>query len=123
MEMNKPKAGGFTRIINAFFYSIKGFKAAFKNEAAFRQEIFLLPIIIVLAGFLAKNGVELSLMIGSFGLVLMAELVNSALECVVDRISFEKHPLSGQAKDIGSAIVLLALILCGLTWLSILLYR
>lgn len=121
--MNKPGAKGVQRIINATGYSIKGLKATYRNEAAFRQEVLLLPIILVVALLVAKSGVEFSLLIGSYGLVLMAELINSALESVVDRISLEHHPLSGQAKDIGSAIVMLAIVLMIVTWVAVLAFR
>lgn len=121
--MNKPGATGLKRLVNATQYSIKGLKAAFKNEEAFRQELFLLPIILVLAIWLSKTGLEFALLFGSYWLVLMAELVNSGIEAVVDRISLEKHPLSGQAKDIGSAIVMLAMVLTVVTWVSVIVFR
>lgn len=121
--MNKPGATGLKRLVNATQYSIKGLKAAFKNEEAFRQEVFLLPIILVLAIWLSKTGLEFALLFGSYWLVLMAELVNSGIEAVVDRIGLEKHPLSGQAKDIGSAIVMLAMVLTVVTWVSVIVFR
>lgn len=121
--MNKPGATGLKRLVNATQYSIKGLKAAFKNEEAFRQEVFLLPIILVLAIWLSKTGLEFALLFGSYWLVLMAELVNSGIEAVVDRIGLEKHPLSGQAKDIGSAIVMLAMVLTVVTWISVIVFR
>lgn len=121
--MNKPGATGLKRLVNATQYSIKGLKAAFKNEEAFRQELFLLPIILVLAIWLSKTGLEFALLFGSYWLVLMAELVNSGIEAVVDRIGLEKHPLSGQAKDIGSAIVMLAMVLTVVTWISVIVFR
>lgn len=121
--MNKPGAKGLKRLVNATQYSIKGLKAAFKNEEAFRQEVYLLPIILVLAICLSKTGIEFALLFGSYWLVLMAELVNSGIEAVVDRIGLEKHPLSGQAKDIGSAIVMLAMVLTVVTWVSVTVFR
>ncbi len=121
--MNKPGATGLKRLVNASQYSIKGLKAAFKHEEAFRQEVFLLPIILVLAVWLSKTGLEFALLFGSYWLVLMAELINSGIEAVVDRIGLEKHPLSGQAKDIGSAIVMLAMVLTVMTWISVIVFR
>lgn len=121
--MNKPGATGLKRLVNATQYSIKGLKAAFKNEEAFRQEVFLLPIILILAIWLSKTGLEFALLFGSYWFVLMAELVNSGIEAVVDRIGLEKHPLSGQAKDIGSAIVMLAMVLTVVTWISVIVFR
>lgn len=121
--MNKPGATGLKRLVNASQYSIKGLKAAFKHEEAFRQEVFLLPIILVLAVWLSETGLEFALLFGSYWLVLMAELINSGIEAVVDRIGLEKHPLSGQAKDIGSAIVMLAMVLTVMTWISVIVFR
>ncbi len=121
--MNKPGATGLKRLVNATQYSVQGLKAAFKNEEAFRQEVFVLPIILALAIGLSKTGLEFALLFGSYWLVLMAELVNSGIEAVVDRISLEKHPLSGQAKDIGSAIVMLAMVLTVVTWFSVIVFR
>ncbi|MGL4674011.1 MAG: diacylglycerol kinase [Wohlfahrtiimonas sp.] len=121
--MNKPGAIGLKRLANATQYSIKGLKAAFKHEEAFRQELFLLPIMLVLAVWLSKTGLEFALLFGSYWLVLIAELINSGIEAVVDRIGLEKHPLSGQAKDIGSAIVMLAMILTVVTWFSVIVFR
>lgn len=121
--MNKPGATGLKRLMNATQYSIKGLKAAFKHEEAFRQEVYLLPIMFGLAIWLSKTGLEFALLFGSYWLVLMAELVNSGIEAVVDRIGLEEHPLSGQAKDIGSAIVMLAMVLTVVTWVSVIVFR
>ncbi|MBS7824565.1 diacylglycerol kinase [Wohlfahrtiimonas chitiniclastica] len=121
--MNKPGATGLTRIRHACGYSVKGLRAAFLSEAAFRQEVYALPIVLGLAIWLANTGIEFALLFGSFGLILVAELINSALEAVVDRIGPEHHPLSGQAKDIGSAIVMVAMILMAVTWVAVLVFR
>lgn len=121
--MNKPGATGLTRICHACGYSVKGLRAAFLSEAAFRQEVYALPIVLGLAIWLANTGIEFALLFGSFGLILVAELINSALEAVVDRIGPEHHPLSGQAKDIGSAIVMVAMILMAVTWVAVLVFR
>jgi diacylglycerol kinase (ATP) len=107
---NKPGATGLTRIINAGGYSIKGLRAAWINEAAFRQELLLCIILTPLAIWLGGNGQEQALLIGSLFLVLIVELVNSAIEAVVDRFGSEMHELSGRAKDIGSAAVMIALL-------------
>ena len=108
------------RIWNAFGYSIAGFKSAFVTETAFRQEvvvtILLTPVII----FLEVSAMAKLMLAGSLFLVLFAELINSAIEAVVDRVSFERHELSKKAKDIGSAIVFLALVYAGIVWAVIL---
>jgi diacylglycerol kinase (ATP) len=116
-ESMKPKAVGVKRIINAFFYSVDGLKATFKSETAFRQEVILAAIGIPLAFFLTTDRLEQAAMVGSLLLVLIVELLNSAIEAVVDRFGPEHHPLAKHAKDAGSAAVLLALILTGIVWL------
>ena len=106
---NKPGATGLTRVINAAGYSIKGLRAAFINEAAFRQELLLFVVLTPVAIWLGQGGVEQALLIGSLFLVLIVELINSAIEAIVDRVGSEMHELSGRAKDIGSAAVFIAL--------------
>lgn len=101
---------GLKRVINAFFYSLEGFGAAWKHEDAFRQESLLALVLIPLAFFLTDAGLERGLMIASILLVLIVELINSAIEATVDRISLENHVLAKRAKDIGSAAVLISLI-------------
>ncbi len=114
-----PGATGMTRIINALGYSMKGFSQAFHHEAAFRQELIIgVPALCVL-WFLPVTTVEKILLLGSVLLVLIVELLNSAIEAVVDRVSAERHPLSGRAKDFGSAAVLLSLINMAATWIMI----
>ncbi len=113
---NKPGATGVTRVINAFGYSMKGLRAAWVNEAAFRQESLLLLLMTPLAIWLGQSGIEQALLIGSLFVVLIAELVNSAIEAIVDRVGSEFHELSGRAKDIGSAAVLLALMNVFVVW-------
>ncbi len=100
---------GLRRLINAMGYSYEGFKAAFKHEDAFRQEVFLAILLIPLALYLEQDAVPRVIMIGSLFLVLIAELLNSAVEAVVDRVSIERHALAKRAKDIGSAAVFVAL--------------
>jgi len=116
-----PKATGWRRIINAAGYSAKGLASTCQTEAAFRQELWLLAAAVPLALWLGETAMETALLIGSLLLVLIVELLNSALESIVDRIGPEFHHLSGKAKDQGSAAVLIALILAGLVWLAALL--
>jgi diacylglycerol kinase (ATP) len=112
---------GIRRLINAFGYSLEGFKAAFVHEDAFRQEVFLAVVLIPLAVYLGKSPVEQALMIASVLLVLIVELLNSAIEAAVDHTSTEHHALAKQAKDIGSSAVFIALIIVAVVWGFILL--
>ena len=107
---------GVARIWNAFLYSVEGISAAFKHETAFRLEVLLAVILIPTALLLPVNGTGKALMLGSVLLVLIVELINSAIEAVVDRISPEHHPLAKRAKDFGSAAVFLSLINVPLIW-------
>ncbi|KJF87550.1 diacylglycerol kinase [Photobacterium phosphoreum] len=116
----KPGATGLKRIINATGYSLQGLKAAWINEAAFRQESILLVVMTIVSFFMPVTKVERLMMIGSLFIVVIVELINSAIEAVVDRIGPEHHELSGRAKDIGSAAVFVALALVVITWGSIL---
>ncbi|HAU8252178.1 TPA: diacylglycerol kinase [Vibrio vulnificus] len=118
-NIGKPGNTGIKRIIKATGYSIQGLKAAFKHEAAVRQEFALLVVAIVLATWLDVSMLERITLLSVVVLVLIVELMNSAVEAVVDRIGVEHHELSGRAKDIGSAAVLVALIFAGFTWLYI----
>lgn len=122
-QFGKPGNGGIKRIIKATGYSIQGLRAAFKHEAAIRQEIVLLLISLILAIMFDVSVIERILMIGVVVLVLIVELVNSAIEAVVDRIGVEHHELSGRAKDIGSAAVMVALVFATFTWVYILISR
>ena len=101
---------------NAFLYSMEGISAALRHETAFRQEVLLAVILVPTALLLPANGTGKALMLGSVLLVLIVELINSAIEAVVDRISPERHPLAKRAKDFGSAAVLLSLINVPLIW-------
>lgn len=115
--MGKPENNtGFRRIINATGFSLAGLKAALTHEAAFRQELALCVILIPAALWLAESGVDRALLIGSLLLVLIVELLNSALETLVDRVSHEHHELSGRVKDMGSAAVLVALLNVLVIW-------
>ena len=114
---------GFRRIFSAFFYSIDGFRAAWKNEHAFRQELVLVVVGIVTALFLPVSGFEKLMMVAVLLLILIIELLNSAIEAVVDRVSLERHSLSKNAKDFGSAAVLLSLLIAVATWSVVLVNR
>lgn len=118
--MSKTGNTGLKRLRHAVIYSWQGFKAAFKHEEAFRQECLVLLIAIPLALWLGESGLEKALLIGSIILLLIVELLNSAIEAVVDRISDDWHELSGRAKDIASAAVFLAFLNSVLTWFFIL---
>jgi len=114
--MGKTGVTGLKRIINAFGYSMKGLRAAFKHESAFRQETALLIILLPAAFMLGRNIVDYSILIGSLLLVIIVELLNSAVEAVVDRVGDEHHKLAGRAKDIGSAAVFVSLLNVGVIW-------
>jgi diacylglycerol kinase (ATP) len=107
---------GLKRIVNALLFSLAGLRAAWQHEAAFRQECVLCIVLVPLAFWLGQNAVERSLLIASCGLVLIVELLNSAVEAVVDRIGTDHHQLSGRAKDQGSAAVLVSLVLTAAIW-------
>ena len=121
VEDNPHKGNkGITRAFRAAINSWNGLIYAFKEESAFRQELALSLILIPLAIYLPVTPIEKILLIASVILVLIIELLNSSVEAAIDRISFEVHDLSKRAKDFGSAAVMLALLLCGLTWVIIL---
>jgi diacylglycerol kinase (ATP) len=107
---------GLRRIWNAFSYSLAGLRAAYRNEDAFRQESLLAAVLIPIALLLPLSGTARALMIGSVLLVLVVELLNSAVEAAIDRISLDRHRLSKRAKDIGSAAVLITLVNVLATW-------
>ena len=113
--MNKPT--GLQRIINATRYSLKGFKSAIKYEVAFRQELIILILAYITVMLINFSIYERILLLGSIGVVMIVELLNSAIECVVDRIGSERHELSGRAKDYGSAAVFLSLLLTVILWI------
>ncbi|AZU48604.1 diacylglycerol kinase [Aeromonas hydrophila] len=114
--MAKPGATGVTRIINATGYSMKGLKSAWINEAAFRQELMLILLLMPLAFWIGDTLEQILLLICISWLVVIVEVLNSAVEAVVDRIGSEHHELSGRAKDLGSAAVFIALALNALVW-------
>ncbi|NVK22182.1 MAG: diacylglycerol kinase [Kangiellaceae bacterium] len=119
----KPGKKGLARIIAATRYSWQGLVAAWNNEAAFRQEVILIILLMPLAFIIGKSASQIAIMVLSLGLVLIAELANSAIEAVVDRFGGEQHELSGRAKDIGSAMVLISLLFSCITWLTIVYYN
>jgi diacylglycerol kinase (ATP) len=121
-QVESPHKGktGLRRIWNALFYSFDGLKAAYRHEDAFRQEVWLAAVLIPLALFLPASGTGKSMMIASVVVVLIVELLNSAVEATVDRVSLEHHRLAKRAKDIGSAAVLLSLINVVVVWLLVL---
>jgi diacylglycerol kinase (ATP) len=114
--MAKPGKTGLNRIFDATGYAWLGYKAGFKNEAAFRQELFLGILLVPVAIIFAQTSIELALLLGSLFLVLIVELLNSGIEAVVDRISDEHHELSGRAKDLGAAAVMTALLNVIVIW-------
>lgn len=109
--MAKPGNTGIRRIVNATFYSFAGLRSAWRSEAAFRQECLLALVLIPSGWWLGENAVERALLIGSCLIVLIVELLNTAVEYVVDRVGTEHHELSGRAKDLGSAAVFVSLML------------
>ena len=121
-QIESPHKGktGFRRIWNALFYSFDGLKAAYRHEDAFRQELWLAVALIPLALFLPASGTGKALMIASVLAVLIVELLNSAVEATVDRVSLEHHRLAKRAKDIGSAAVLFSLLNVVVVWLLVL---
>jgi diacylglycerol kinase (ATP) len=116
MDPHKKNIGGLRRIWNAQMYTLRGLAAAYRNEAAFRQELGLAVVLAPLGIWLGTTGVERALLVGSLLLVLMVELLNSGIEAVVDRVGLERHALSGLAKDIGSAAVFISLMNVLVVW-------
>jgi diacylglycerol kinase (ATP) len=114
--MAKPGATGLTRIFNAFGYSMKGMRAALRYESAFRQEAALFVVLLPAAFWLGTSSIQFLLLVGSLLLVLIVELLNSAIEAVVDRIGDEHNELAGRAKDMGSAAVFISLVNVILIW-------
>jgi diacylglycerol kinase (ATP) len=119
----RDKLGGYSRLIGAFGASRKGLAGAFREEAAFRQELAFAAVALPLGLWLGHSGVERALLAAPVMLVLIVELLNSAIEAAVDRMGPERHELAGLAKDIGSAAVLLSFVLFALVWILVLLGR
>lgn len=107
---------GLRRLINAFGYSVDGFKAAFQNEDAFRQELFLATVLVPLGLYLGKTGVEKAILAGVVLQILIVELFNSAIEAAVDHTSIDVHPLAKRAKDIASATIVVAFVIMFGVW-------
>jgi diacylglycerol kinase (ATP) len=121
--MNREKLQGLKRLVRAVGSSVRGVKGAWRDEAAFRQELALSVVALPLGIWLGHNGVERALLVAPVVLLLIVELLNSAIEATVDRIGLERHVLAGLAKDIGSAAVLFSLALVALIWVLVLTAR
>lgn len=121
--MANQNAKGWRRLVNAWYFSQKGFKAAYQHEEAFRQEVWALLVLLPLSLWLGETPVERALLLGSLLLVPIVELLNSAIETNVDRVGLEHHELSGRAKDIASAAVFLVILFATSVWALILIPR
>jgi diacylglycerol kinase (ATP) len=119
MTHPQKSRSGFARLLPALRHSLAGLAAAYRNESAFRQETWSAVVLTPVALWLGTTWTQRVALIGVVVFVMIVELLNSAVEAAVDRISFEQHPLSKQAKDIGSAAVLLALLLAAAVWLVV----
>jgi diacylglycerol kinase (ATP) len=120
MHSSYKSKGGPARLYNALRYSIQGFVAAFRHEAAFRQELLLVAVLAPLAVWLGRSPVEIAMLVGVLLIVLIVELLKSALEALADTITVDPHPMIGRAKDLGSAAVLLSLVVAALVWVGVL---
>jgi diacylglycerol kinase (ATP) len=116
MKTDRPKPTGLVRIVNAFGNTWKGYVGAFREEAAFRQELALCVVLFPLGLWLGDTGVERALLVGPIFIILIVELLNSGIEATVDRIGLERHQLSGLAKDLGSAAVFTSFALMIVVW-------
>jgi diacylglycerol kinase (ATP) len=125
MQGESPFKGktGVRRVLNAARYSLEGFAAAARHEDAFRQELMLAAVLVPLGLWLGNDGTERALLVGSVLIVLVVELLNSAVEATVDRVSLEDHRLAKRAKDLGSAAVMMSLVTVAAVWLLLLLPR
>jgi diacylglycerol kinase (ATP) len=120
---DRYKPRGLTRVLRAFASSWYGLKGAYREEAAFRQELALAVIVIPLGLWLGHGPIERVLLVAPVFIILIVELLNSAIEATVDRIGLERHKLAGLAKDIGSAAVLMSFVLLFVVWLIVLFGR
>jgi diacylglycerol kinase (ATP) len=116
----RHKPTGLTRLVRAFGYSFQGFRHTWREEAAFRQEVLLSLLLIPMGLYFGNSGVERALLVSPMLLILVVEILNSAVEAIVDRSGTERHPLAGMAKDMGSAAVMLSFALLGTVWFLIL---
>jgi len=123
--MTNPYKGrtGFDRVVRATGYSMAGLQLAYRGESAFRQEFWAAVVLVPLAFWVGRGWLETSVLIGSVFVMLIVELLNSAIEAVVDRVSFELHDLSKRAKDMASAAVMLSVLLCAGVWCAALWHR
>lgn len=121
--MAGQNARGLKRLINAYGYSMQGFRACFRHEEAFRQEVIASMVVLPMALWLGDSGIERALLVGSWLIVPIVELLNSAVEANVDRVGLERHELSARAKDIASAAVFLSLVFAVVVWALVLLPR
>ena len=122
MSAFSEKVSPIKRIMKATAYSVAGFRAAFTYEQSFRQEVYALLVVVPLGLYLGDGAIEKLLLVGCWLLVMIVELLNSAVEAVVDRIGVEHHELSGRAKDTGSAAVMLTIFLAVATWFVVLVF-
>ena len=118
--MQGERPTGVRRLVAATGYSLAGFRACFRHEEAFRQEVLLACVLVPLGLWLGENGAARALLVASVLLVPLVELLNSAIEATVDRFGPERHELSGRAKDIGSAAVFLAIVIAAAVWVAVL---
>ncbi|MFM7397200.1 MAG: diacylglycerol kinase [Gammaproteobacteria bacterium] len=123
MKTDRPKPTGLVRLVNAFGNTWKGYVGAFREEAAFRQELALCVVLFPLGLWLGENGIERALLVGPIFIILIVELLNSGIEATVDRIGLERHQLSGLAKDLGSAAVFTSFAMLAVVWALVLLDR
>jgi diacylglycerol kinase (ATP) len=121
--VDRYKPRGLTRVLRAVGASVRGLVGAFREEAAFRQELAFAALVIPVGLWLGHSGIERALLVGPMLLILIVELLNSAIEATVDRIGFERHALAGLAKDFGSAAVFMSFVLLTAVWLLVLLGR
>ena len=117
---DRQKPTGITRLLRAFGYSFQGFRHAWREEAAFRQEVSLAVLVVPAGLYFGHSGVERALLVSPMLLILVVEILNSAVEAIVDRSGPERHPLAGMAKDMGSAAVMMSFALLGTVWLLVL---
>lgn len=117
--VNKPNGNGVKRIFNAFTCSVKGFKAVYRHEAAFRQELLLCAILLPISFIIATSITHWLILVSTLLFVLFAEVINSAIEALADRISLDHHKLLGRAKDLGSAAVFIAFTIMFISWLAL----
>jgi len=122
-KIDRPKPTGLIRLVNAFGNTWKGYVGAFREEAAFRQELALCVVLFPVGLWLGQNGIERALLVGPIFIILIVELLNSGIEATVDRIGLERHQLSGLAKDLGSAAVFTSFALLAVVWALVLFDR